>query len=358
MASNPPRKPGLGWTGVGGILLSAVLLVWALHDVRPAELREHFASVRVWPFIGMIVVATLVFPLRTVRWRYLLRLDGETLPWIPLWHSLAIGFMANNLLPARTGEIARAYAAQKLTGVKFSTAAATIAVERVLDGITLVTLLALAAAAGGFTADATFGRVTLGQLITGTALAFAGLLVVAFIAVLQQERATRLVHTVVGAVLPTRWAERIERFFVGLLEGLEALRNPRRFLSIAAWSFVVWGVNGFSFLLCVYAFSLPVPWSAAFVVQSLIAFGVAAPQAPGFFGAFEFASRITLIAYGVSPALAVSYALGYHISTFIPITLLGMYSLSRAHLHIADLRQAAPAPAPASAPVGGDPEGP
>ena len=87
------------------------------------------------------------------------------------------------------------------------------------------------------------------------------------------------------------------------------------------------------------AFDFQTPWSAAYVLQTIIAFGVAVPSSPGYFGPFEIATRATLTAYGVSTAAAVSYAVTYHLTTFIPITLLGLYSLSRAHLHLADLRR-------------------
>ena len=80
------------------------------------------------------------------------------------------------------------------------------------------------------------------------------------------------------------------------------------------------------------------PWTAAFVIQSLIAFGVSVPSAPGFFGVFEAVTKATLILYGIAPDLAVSYAVGYHLFTFVPITVLGLWSLSRTHLHLADLR--------------------
>ena len=126
----PAKSPRFGGTAIAGILISVVLLWWALHDLDLGEVVEHMRAVRVVPFIASVVVATLVFPIRTIRWQYLLRLDGEKLPFVPLWHATAIGFMANNLLPARAGEVARAYAARRLTGVPFMTAAATLVVER------------------------------------------------------------------------------------------------------------------------------------------------------------------------------------------------------------------------------------
>ena len=116
--------------------------------------------------------ATLRFLLVTERWRYILRLDGAVIPFRPLWHATAIGFMANNIAPARAGEVARAYVASAKTGVKFTAAVASIAVERIMDTGTIVVLLALAAAAGGFSAEATIGPFTIRKLQFVTGLPF------------------------------------------------------------------------------------------------------------------------------------------------------------------------------------------
>ncbi len=87
-----------------------------------------------------------------------------------------------------------------------------------------------------------------------------------------------------------------------------------------------------------YAFGIDVPWSAPLLLQALIGFGVAIPAAPGFWGPFEAVMRIGLSLYAVPAGLAVSFAIGFHLGGFVPITLLGLWSLSRAHLHLADLR--------------------
>ena len=166
-----------------GLVISVALLWWSLRDVRPAELAEHFGQTRAIPLILMTAFATLTFAVRTLRWRYILRLDGQPLPYAPLWHATAIGFMANNLLPARTGEIARALAANRMTSVRFSTAAASIVVSRVMDGLTVVALLAGAAVVGGFTTQTTIGPFTLGGLIAGTTALFGAILVLGVAAV-------------------------------------------------------------------------------------------------------------------------------------------------------------------------------
>ncbi len=317
-----------------------MLLWWVLHDVPLAEVVEHMRAARIVPLTACVLVATLVFPIRTIRWQYLLRLDGEKLPFVPLWHATTIGFMANNLLPARAGEVARAYAARRLTGVPFMTAAATLVVERVMDGLTLVAILAIAMLAGGFGMTTAVGPFTFGNILGFFTVLFALLLGIAVWAVHWPDVTLDIGERILSAALPSRWAEKGVNGLKGVFDGLGVLREWKRFGIVTLWSFVVWGVNGVSFLLCMVAFELPVPWTAAFILQSLIAFGVSIPSAPGFFGVFETVTRVTLVLFGLDATLAVSYAFGYHLFTFIPITLIGLWSLSRAHLHLTDLRTA------------------
>ncbi len=341
MAATPARSRRLHWPGALGILLSVALLWWTLHDVSLTEVWEHLKSVRPVAFLSAVVVATLAFPARTVRWRYILRLEGSTLPFIPLWHATAIGFMANNLLPARAGEVARAYAARRLTSVRFSTALASIAIERVLDGIGIVALLTIAIWAGGFSGSTTVANVPLIDVARTGALVFLLLLVVALLLVHWPEPAIRAATAVGNRLLPQRWAERMVHAVRGVLSGLEALRSFSRLSYALLWTFIVWLVNAASFWLCFVAFDLSLPVTAGLMVMGLIAFGVALPSSPGFFGPFEAACRVSLSLYGVPAGRAVSYAVGYHFATFIPISLLGLWSLSRAHLHLADLQKGA-----------------
>ncbi len=337
-SSAASSRRGIRWPGLLGLFLSVALLWWTLHDVALSEVWSQIRNVRLAPFLGMVVLATATFPLRTVRWRYILRLEGSTLPFVPLWHATAIGFMANNLLPARAGELARAYSARQLTAVRFSTAIASIAVERVLDGIGIVALLTVGIWAGGFATETTLGGMSLVGIVRSSGVLFLLLLLAAVALVHWPHPALHLARVVSQRILPPRWANRLLSTLEGLLSGLDALRSLRRFALTLVWTLVVWLVNAASFWLCLVAFDLGPPPAAALVVQGVIAFGVALPSSPGFFGPFEAACRVSLALYGVPAARAVSYAVGYHFATFIPITLLGLWSLSRARLHLADLR--------------------
>jgi len=308
------------------------------------------ANARPLYFLAAVAVATATFPLRTARWRYLLRLEGEELKFAPLWHATAIGFMANNLLPARAGEFARAFAANQLTGVRFSAALASVAVERIMDGIAIVALMFIAIAAGDFPRSSKIGGISIVGLTSGAAVFF-GLALVAAVAVVRWPApALRLARGVFNRVLPVSLADRAVKVVEGLLAGLDALRSPARFSAVALWSMAVWLSYATSFRLCFIAFGIDAHWTAAFLLQGLIGFGVAIPSSPGFFGPFEAATRASLALYGIEPGHAVSFAVAIHIGTFIPISILGFYSLHRAQLHLADLRRGRAAPAAPAAP--------
>src|SRR5205809_350935 len=278
----PSRAPASRWRRgwVVGLVVTVGLLAWALHGVDAAALVGHLRRANPWLMLATITLAPLTFPLRAIRWRLILRgTSGTRLPLGALWHATAIGFMANNLLPVRAGEVARAYAAQQAASVRFTTALASIVVERLFDGLMLVAVFTLALVAPSFPRHAMIGGVRISGLATAGAALFAGIRIVALFVVHRPAPWIALLARVAHAVLPARLADRVAHLAQGLV------------------------------------------------------------------GVFEAASRGTLALYGVDATRAVSYAVAYHIGTFFPITLLGLASLSRMRLHLAELRGAAAAEA-------------
>src|SRR5207253_9272207 len=167
-----------------GLVVTLGLLAWALHGVDAGALVGHLRRANPWLMLATITLATLTFPLRAIRWQLILRgTSGTRLPLGPLWHATAIGFMANNLLPVRAGEVARAYAARQALPVRFTTALASIAVERVFDGLLLVGLFTVALVVPSFPRDAMIGGVRLAGLATAGAAMFAGILLLALLVV-------------------------------------------------------------------------------------------------------------------------------------------------------------------------------
>jgi hypothetical protein len=276
---------------------------------------------------------------RAVRWRIMLAAGGVTGRAWDIWRATAIGFMANNVLPARGGELARAYAASRLVPCRFTTALGSIAVERVFDGLVIVLLLSVAIAAPGFPATATIGGRSLSTIAAWTGAVFVAILLFLFAVVHAPVGALSLAGRALRRLLP----ERAASFLVGLsrsfIEGLSILREPRDFAWVVVWSFILWLVNGVAFYTGFLAFHLDrLPFGSALLLQGIVAIGVAIPSSPGFFGLFEYASRAGLGLYGVAAAGAVSFAVGIHLGWFVPITVIGLWTLARANLSLGDLR--------------------
>jgi hypothetical protein len=316
------------------------LLAWVLQDVSLREVVAHARSADPVLLLLAVALATATFPLRTIRWRLILRdPEGRGFGWVPLWHATAIGFMANNLLPARAGEVARAYVTRRQLPVRFTTALGSVGVERVFDALVMVALMAVAIAAPSFPAATLVQGRSLAGLASAAAALFGALLIFALLVVHRPAPWLALLGRVTHRLLPTRVADRLTHWAEGIVDGLAVLKSPGRFAGVVAWSLVVWGVNAAAFAVCFRAFGLAVPLEAALLLQGIIGFGVAVPSTPGFVGVFEAATRVTLAVYAVDPNRAVSYALTYHLTTFLPITLLGLWSLSRLHLRLGELRE-------------------
>jgi uncharacterized protein (TIRG00374 family) len=307
-----------------------------LRGVNLSEVGERLRAARTLPLAIAAVLATLTFPLRVVRWRLLLRRDdGGPIPAGPLWHAVAIGFMANNLLPFRAGELVRILAACRLAGAGFGAVLSSIAVERIFDGLTVVALLSAGLLASHLPADVAIGGIPLAHAIQVSGVvalvALGGaLLVVAF--PLAAERAIR-------RVLPAgRITERIVIGIEGIRQGLSALQSPRRLAGVAFWSLAIWMLNAFAFWIAFSAFDIPVDYAGALVLQGVLIVGISVQFAPGYVGQFEAAIVAALALYNVSNDVASSYAIAYHAVTFLPIVLLGFWSLARSPVAIGDLR--------------------
>jgi uncharacterized protein (TIRG00374 family) len=328
------------WQLILAVTLSALLLWWAFRDVDLAEALGYLRAVRLGWLLAAVLVATSLFPLRLFRWRLLLRREnGAPYPWTPLWHAIAMGFAANNLLPFRAGEVVRTVTASRLTGARLTTSLASVAVERVFDALTVVGLLAVALLLPGMPASHSVASIPVQRVATTAgllglaALACAGL-VVAF---------PRIAERAVRRVIPSdRIALRLIEVIEGIRQGLAVLQSPARLLGVIAWSVVLWLVNALSFYLAFLAFALPVNYTGAVVLQGILAFGIAVPSAPGYVGPFEAAITAVLALYGIGASQAVAYAVGYHITTFIPITMLGVWSATRTGLGLSATAREAP----------------
>ncbi|HEY2805322.1 MAG TPA: lysylphosphatidylglycerol synthase transmembrane domain-containing protein [Gemmatimonadales bacterium] len=347
---SPPPARGPIWQPLLGVAVSIGFLVWALWGVKFADVLQQMRHANPLWYLLSCAAAFLTFPVRAIRWRIMLRSSTSERRFQPYWRAVCIGFMANNVLPARAGEVVRSYAGTELIGVPFTTALASVAVERVFDGVVLVLLLALAVVLPGFPAGATLKSTSISALAATMAVVFVGALVFLIILVRNRDRALPIAERLIRKVTPARLGPLVIRILENLVAGLGVLQSLRDISLVILWSFAVWLANALSYLLAFHAFGVDVPAGAALLLPSIVAFGVAVPSSPGFFGVFEEISKLVLGKYGIAGTTAITFAIGIHLGWFIPITIIGLVLLARSGLSLHSLRtgarvaQATPAP--------------
>lgn len=334
-----PTRPPV-WRLALAIAISLALLAWAVKGVHLDQFVEHVKGARIWPLLAAVILATLTFPARLFRWRLLLRRsDGGPFSYRSLWHAVAIGFGANNLLPFRAGELLRTYAISRLAPTRLTSALSSIAVERAFDSLAVVFLLTVALFMPGMPEDVSVSGVSVERAAMAVGVASGLALVVAALVVAFPLAAEGVVRRLIRA---ERVADRIVNVIEGLREGMSALNNPARLLGVVLWSVGIWLVNGLAFYVGFAVFDIPVNFAGALLLQGVLVFGISVPLAPGFVGAFEAVIRAVLTIYGIPPDQSLSFAITYHVTTFIPITLLGLWSFAVTGMSLGQFRKEQP----------------
>jgi glycosyltransferase 2 family protein len=327
----------LGWRGLLGILLSVALLYWTLHDVPLGSVWKALLASNIPLLVFAAAIATLSFPIRAWRWRYILFPVAPSLSFGPLWRSTAIGMMVNNVVPARAGELARAYAlSREPVQVGFAAALGSLVVDRVFDALVILLLLLAVVSIPSFPP----GKLVINHPVEYwlrlagaiAAVALGGIGLLAFL----PRQVIGLWLRVTSRAAP-RAAERGRDILNAFATGLAVIRDPMRFVIVFFWAVVGWIINGVSFWMALRALGITTPFASAFFLQSMLAIAVSVPSAPGFMGVFEAVSKASLSVYAVPDTLSVSFALGYHILSFIPITVIGLWYFVRLGMHFREL---------------------
>src|SRR5712671_6280217 len=255
--SNPSNTRRWRGAWLLGLAISAALLVWVLYKIEPAKVWAYAQHANGWLLLLTVAFATLTFPVRAIRWRLILRdANGRPFPFLPLWHATTIGFMANNLLPARAGEVARAYVASRQLPVRFTTALGSIGVERVFDALVMLGLMAVAIAATSFPSHALVRGRSLSAIAASTAALFGVVLLIALLIAHRPAPWLALFARMARRLLPARVAERLVHGADGIVAGLAVLKSPTRFAGVVFWSLVQWVINAAAFAICFRAFGL------------------------------------------------------------------------------------------------------
>jgi len=310
------------WSGIG---VSGLFLYFSLRRLNFSELRSALAEANYLYLIPAVLLTVLTFWIRAYRWQYLLR-SVQPIGTSALFTATMIGFAGNYLLPARLGELLRADAIARSSGITRSASIASIVIERIFDGLTLLLFM------GG---TLPFFPFPLWVQQTGAAVlgAYLGVLAILIALHLRPQPTMRVIARILSP-LPERISGRITRMLDSFSAGLRVLSEGRLIGLVIVLSLVLWTtVTAVGYVLLL-AFDLVLPPHAPFVILVILSFGVMLPSSPGFVGPFQYFCILGLSLFGVSKDVALGYSIVLHISQYIPVMSIGLVCLWRAHLSL------------------------
>lgn len=319
------------WLGAGVsaffVWLTARNLEWGAFWLALREARYG------WLLPAVLIYFVAVWA-RTWRWHWMLR-HLKPVPVRRLFPVVAIGYMGNNVYPARAGELIRSYVLRRKEGIPVSASVATVALERLFDGLAMC-IFVLATLPYAQLPRAYRFAVLLCSSLFMVALLVVGVLVA------NPLRADALAARSVRLLVPRRWQGRILHLAHKFLVGLHALRSPRDSLLIAVSTIVVWLVETASYWTASQAFpSLGANFPALMLMIAVVNLATMLPSAPGYVGTFDKPGIEILKALGSSAGVAAAFTIVLHITLWLPITLLGLAAMARESLRWRDLERAA-----------------
>ncbi len=323
------------WLGIGISIFFMALLFWKIdfHQLATALRSMDFR------FLVPAVLFTFIsYFLRAVRWKYLL-ITEKNIPLSSLYPATIIGYMANNLLPARLGEFVRAFVLAQREGLETPSVFASLVIDRLFDGFTVMLMLLFTL----FTlhlpqqmADAEkalrAGGVVMFLLYSG---------VVLFLVLLKRQTLRTL--TFVELMLkpfPKRLSERIIPLLGSFIAGIRLSSRCGHIAAILLSSLAIWTFALLPIDMVLQAFGINLPITASMFIMVLLVFAVMVPASPGFIGTYHYACFKGLSAFGIAASTSVSIALIIHGTSFFPVIIAGFYHLWSGKISLGKLRAA------------------
>jgi hypothetical protein len=312
------------WLGV----LISIIFIWL--SLRGLKLNEFWTTVQkanyFWliPGIGVYFIGVWV---RAWRWHYLLG-PIKKISTKAMFPITTIGYMGNNIYPARAGEVLRAVILKRKEGVPVSASLATIIVERIFDGVVMLAFvfvnlseLAKLTGSSGFV-----GNIQQVALI-GTGV-FLGALGVFLIAAMFPQATAKIGLRVIERLTPKGLHTKIIGIMNKFLDGLASLRSPFNVLMVFFTSVIIWLLETGKYWFVMHAFNFQVSFFALMLMNGIVNLATTIPSAPGYIGTFDAPGMRCLqpMAWTKLPRQAIHLpACG----ALLPITLLGAYFMTR-----------------------------
>jgi glycosyltransferase 2 family protein len=321
------------------------LLALFLHNVNLWRVAADIARAKPQWLALSLATMFVNLAIRSWRWKFLLEPLGPT-TFANAFRATAVGFAATSVLPARAGEVIRPYFLARTQRhderMSATGAFATIILERLLDTITVLILLAwfvfMSGSESRVANPVAFAAVKWAGAVAGLVSGVA--LIVLFVLAGDPERLGRAVARL-AQVVPSAFAGLIAKIAEKFAKGLGAIRRPSRLFLALLWSFPLWLTICLGIWAVTVAFGFDVPFTGSFLLDAVLVLGVAVPT-PGAVGGFHEAFRVAAtVFFSVPDETAVAAAIVLHLFSIGPSLLLGLLFAAQAGLNVSGMRRLA-----------------
>jgi uncharacterized protein (TIRG00374 family) len=322
------------------VVLAIIFYVFYKMNMDWGVLASGFKQYDLFWLFPALVIYLIGYYIRGWRWVVLLA-PVKQCRFNSLYPTLLIGFMMNNILPARLGEFIRAYLNGKKEGISTSASLATIILERLFDGLTMVLMLGVAIKFGHLPMDPTTMDPRIQTAIRLSPYVFGAAFGCLFLMILFRNATERLALATIR-LTPRKVQPLLEKLASTFLQGLHILKSPKESLLVLTASIAAWTCEFTCFYLVAIGYHLspaPITFFTAALVMAIVNLAILIPNAPGGFGLFEFAGVALLVPLGILKESALGYMILIHLVVWIPITLWGFWHFYREGLSLSQLEK-------------------
>jgi hypothetical protein len=309
--------------------LAAILLYLSLRGIDWGSVLKTFQTAQVgWIIIGS-AVAVISFVARGLRWWVLLRAEKPIRKAKVFW-VMMVGYLGNNLLPGRAGELIRTVVVSRSEGLSLGFTLATVISERLLDAIFLILIGSISMLFYPAFPDAIAGALrSLGAM---------GLIGLAFLLLAYRFRAV-LEHWALRLRLPDRLKQRAISGLTHFLSGLGAFQRPVQAIGFLSLTILIWLLDALGCTIVASAFHLRITIPQALLFLAALGLSSSLPSTPGYVGVFQFVAVTVLPLFGFSRSEALVFILAIQMVNYLTVICLGCLGLWRLGLGIKDVRR-------------------
>jgi hypothetical protein len=305
-----------------GLLISAVFIFFAFRGLDFLEILISIRSANTMWLLPAIPLYFFGLWFRAYRWKILLSpiSDYKT---HQLFSIVAIGYMGNNIYPARLGELVRSAILKKDANIPVSASLATIIIERIFDGIVMLGFIILNISVISRMAHS----IDIKQTVDSVAAWGSGIFLFAFlifiIAAFFPNASAGIINKISLKILPTKYSRSINTFVEKFFSGIQSLSSPFQTITILMVTIGIWLIETIFYWIIMQAFPFDISFGTLMLLSGFLNLFTIIPSSPGYIGTFDAPGIALLTALGIGSQNAAGYTLLLHAALWLPVTVLG-----------------------------------